>query len=80
MREEILRDDLLYASLKEQFGVSPREFQLAQLVRKGLSNRAIAEQLHLTESTVKVYLHRLYRACGVPSRTGLIALFERCTG
>jgi DNA-binding CsgD family transcriptional regulator len=80
LREEVLRDDLLYASLKERFGISPREFQLAQLVRKGLSNRHIAEQLRLAESTVKVYLHRLYRACGVSSRTGLIALLERLAG
>lgn len=77
LREEILRDDLLYATMKEAFGMSPREFQLAQLVRKGLSNRAIGAQLHLAESTVKVYLHRLYVACGVSSRTALIALLER---
>lgn len=77
LREEVLRDDRLYASLKERFGISPREFQLAQLVRKGLSNRLIAEQLHLAESTVKVYLHRLYVECGVSSRTGLAALLER---
>lgn len=77
LREEVLRDDLLYASLKEKFGISAREFQLAQLVRKGLSNRVIGAQLHLAESTVKVYLHRLYRDCGVSSRTGLIALLDR---
>jgi DNA-binding CsgD family transcriptional regulator len=77
LREEVLRDDVLYATLKEKFGISPREFQLAQLVRKGLSNRVIAGQLRLAESTVKVYLHRLYVACGVSSRTGLTALLER---
>lgn len=80
LREEILRDDLLFASLKAQFGISARDFQLAQLVRRGLSNRVIAEQLHLAESTVKGYLHRLYRECGVSSRTGLVALLGRMTG
>lgn len=77
LREELLRDDVLYAAMKETFGMTPREFQLAQLVRKGLSNRVIAAHLHLAESTVKVYLHRLYVACGVSSRTALIALLER---
>jgi DNA-binding CsgD family transcriptional regulator len=80
LREEVLRDDLLYASMKGSYGISSREFQLAQLVRRGLSNRAIAEQLHLAESTVKVYLHRVYRACGVSSRTALAALLERSSG
>lgn len=77
VREELLRDDRLFAAMKERFSVTPRRFQLAQLVRKGLSNREIAEQLRLTESTVKVYLHELYRECGVGSRTALVALLDR---
>lgn len=77
LREEQLRDDSLYAVLAESYGISLRAFQLAQLVRRGLTNREIAEQLHLTESTVKIYLHQLYRACGVSRRTGLVALLDR---
>jgi len=77
LREEVLRDDQLFATLKQRFPISPRGFQLAQLLRKGLTNRQIAERLHLTESTVKVYLHQLYRDCGVSSRTALVALLER---
>lgn len=80
LREEILRDDLLFAAMKAEFAISPRDFQLAQLVRKGLSNRLIAAQMQLAESTVKGYLHRLYRDCGVRSRTGLIALLSRLSG
>lgn len=80
VREELPRDDDLYAQLKDRFGVTMRGFQLARLVRKGLTNRQIAESLHLTESTVKGYLHQLYRACGVSSRTGLIALLDRLSG
>jgi DNA-binding CsgD family transcriptional regulator len=79
LREEVLRDDALYAVLKETYAMSWRGFQLAQLVRKGLSNRQIAERLRLSEATVKVYLHQLYRDCRVSSRTGLIALLERST-
>ncbi len=77
LREELARDDDLYALLREKFAVTLRGFQLARLVRTGLTNRQIAATLHLTESTVKGYLHRLYRACGVQSRTGLIALLDR---
>ena len=77
LREEMRRDDRLYAALNEQYGLSRRAFQLALLVRQGLTNREIARELRLSEATVKVYLHQLYRACGVASRTALIALMER---
>lgn len=76
LREEVLRDDRLFASLKDRFGVSHRGFQLAQLVRRGLTNRQISDALGLTESTVKFYLHQLYRECGVSNRTSLIALID----
>lgn len=77
LREDALRDERLYAALNERFGCSRRAFQLALLVRQGLKNRDIARELRLTEATVKAYLHDLYRACGVSSRTALIALIEQ---
>ena len=51
--------------------LSPRERQLIRLVRKGLGNREIAEQLGVTEGTVKVYLHAVFEKLGVSSRTEL---------
>jgi DNA-binding CsgD family transcriptional regulator len=77
LREDLLRDDDLYAILKERYAISLRGFQLAQLLRRGLTNREISAHLQLTESTVKIYLHQLYRACGVSRRTSLIALLDR---
>jgi len=41
------------------------------LVRKGLRNRDIAEQLGVTEGTVKVYLHSVFEKTGVVNRTEL---------
>ncbi len=76
LREEARRDEHLYAALHERYGLARRGFQLALLVRQGLTNREIARELHLSESTVKVYLHHLYRACRVSSRTSLIALMD----
>jgi len=51
--------------------LSPREAELVQLVRKGLRNRDIAEQLGITEGTVKVYLHSIFEKTGVANRTEL---------
>jgi len=51
--------------------LAPRERQLIGYVRRGLRNREIAEQLGVTEGTVKVYLHAIFEKLGVSSRTEL---------
>ena len=51
--------------------LAPRERQLIGLVRSGLRNRDIAEQLGVTEGTVKTYLHALFEKLGVSNRTEL---------
>ncbi|WP_410601239.1 response regulator [Amycolatopsis sp. lyj-90] len=50
-----------------------REIEVLGLVADGLSNRAIAERLHLTEGTVKSHLARSYTKLGVDSRTAAVA-------
>lgn len=51
--------------------LSPRETELVQLVRQGKRNRDIAEELGITEGTVKVYLHSVFEKTGVANRTEL---------
>jgi len=51
--------------------LAPRERELIRCVRQGLRNREIAEQLGVTEVTVKVYLHSVFEKLGVSSRTEL---------
>jgi len=51
--------------------LAPRERQLIRFVRQGLRNREIANELGVTEGTVKVYLHGIFEKLGVNSRTEL---------
>lgn len=51
--------------------LAPRERQLVDFVRQGMRNREIAEQLGVTEGTVKAYLHAIFEKLGVSSRTEL---------
>lgn len=48
---------------------SKRQKQLLVLLDKGLSNRDIAENLQISEHTVKVHLWRLFRRLNVKSRS-----------
>ncbi len=49
--------------------LSRRQGQLIHLLDRGLSNREIADELGISEHTVKVHLWRLFRRLGVKSRT-----------
>ena len=50
-------------------GLSGREVEILQGVARGLSNRAIAGELWLSDQTVKFHLHNVYRKLGVNNRT-----------
>jgi DNA-binding NarL/FixJ family response regulator len=49
--------------------LSKRQKQLLVLLDKGMSNRDIADQLQISEHTVKVHLWRLFRRLNVKSRS-----------
>ena len=51
----MLRDVLI------QKGLSNRESEVAELVSKGLSNKEVANQLFVTEKTVKFHLTNIYK-------------------
>lgn len=49
--------------------LSDREMEVLSLVARGLSNRAIAETLYISEKTVKNHLYSIFRKIGVSDRT-----------
>jgi DNA-binding NarL/FixJ family response regulator len=50
-------------------GLSPRESEVLDLVAQGLSNRAIAQRLFISEVTVKVHVRHIFEKLGVRTRT-----------
>lgn len=62
----MLRDVLI------QKGLSNREAEVAELVSQGLSNKEVANQLFVTEKTVKFHLTNIYKKMSVKSRAQLI--------
>lgn len=51
--------------------LTPREQDVFELLRTGLSNREIGKLLFIEESTVKAHTHRIYDKLGVRSRSAL---------
>ncbi|MBW3566255.1 MAG: response regulator transcription factor [Acidobacteria bacterium] len=51
--------------------LSPRETEVVRMVAQGLRNKEIADQLALTEGTVKSYLHTIYEKLDVRGRVEL---------
>ncbi|WP_207461646.1 response regulator transcription factor [Azospirillum sp. SYSU D00513] len=54
---------------RPQTALSPREIQMLRCLISGLSNKAVASQLGITEATVKVHLKNLLRKIKVLNRT-----------
>ena len=63
-------------------GLSERELEVLVLAARGLSNRLIAEELHISEATVKRHLANVYEKVGVHSRNEAVrtAITEQWIG
>jgi DNA-binding NarL/FixJ family response regulator len=62
------REDHLRQALET---LTLREIALTRLVASGLTNQQIADELHISEGTVKVHLHHIYAKLGLRNRVGL---------
>jgi DNA-binding NarL/FixJ family response regulator len=51
--------------------LTSREAEIARLVSRGLRNKEIARELHLSEGTVKMHLHHIYEKLHLGGRTQL---------
>lgn len=52
--------------------LSNRERQVAELIKRGLSNREIGEELFISEATVKKHVSHIFEKLGIESRRDLM--------
>lgn len=57
-----------------------RQAQILGLAARDLSDKQVAERLGVSIATVRTQLQRFYKANGVHSRTGAVALWLRMRG
>lgn len=53
----------------EKLGITPREFEVLQLIAQGLSNREIAARLYVSLNTVKTHTSNLFSKLDAQRRT-----------
>jgi two-component system, NarL family, response regulator LiaR len=59
---------------REDLQITRREFEVLELIARGLSNREIAEQLSVSESTIKTHSSRVFEKLGARRRTQAVQL------
>lgn len=57
--------------------LTPRQMDVLRLLARGLSNKAIASELDISESTVKVHIRAIMERTGMLNRTQIVAHFFR---
>ena len=62
--------------VQRKFGLSDREAEIVLLITRGRNVPAIAEELVISQNTVRTHIKRIYRACGAHARQELIELCE----
>ena len=60
------------ASLPRPEDLTMREREIASLAVSGLRNKSIAGKLQISEGTVKIHLHNIYRKLGIRNRMALL--------
>jgi DNA-binding CsgD family transcriptional regulator len=75
--EKIEKTDL---AAKSNISLTLREYEIALLAARGLSNKEIAHQANIRKGTVKIHLHSVFQKLGIKRRTMLIARFARDKG
>jgi DNA-binding NarL/FixJ family response regulator len=66
-----MNDQMAQSEGKETNTLSSRELQIVEAIESGCTNREIAQELRLSERTVKYHLTNIFSKCGVAGRMEL---------
>ena len=73
MEGDDVRCLLIFDPLDASPTLSPREMQIARLVARGATNRAIATTLDISSWTVSTHLRRVFAKLGVSNRAEMVS-------
>jgi len=73
--EEAISNQLSMNEIRIRYGLTRRETDVLRRVLKGLKNAHIAEELEISEQTIKDHLSNIYRKIGIENRKDLLSIF-----
>lgn len=72
LNEDATSQQAVREMIEKKESISPRERDVLKLLVNGKTNKEIAEQLFISEKTVKIHLNKIYKKLGVKSRSQAI--------
>ncbi|HJF65740.1 MAG TPA: helix-turn-helix transcriptional regulator [Slackia equolifaciens] len=63
-------------SVAEEYGLSSRETEVMELLGRGRTGSAIADELFISENTVRTHIKRIYAKVGVGKKQELLAVLD----
>ncbi len=79
-REMLTHNPGAFTSKADLSALSARESQVARAVAAGKSNKEVADQLHVSERTIKAHLSAVFEKLGVRDRVQLVLLVSSSSG
>jgi DNA-binding CsgD family transcriptional regulator len=70
----LTREFVMDEARLDQLGITAREFEILELIARGMSNREIAEKLFVSENTVKTHSSRLFDKLSAKRRTQAVQI------
>ena len=61
--------------LKNRYLMTDREFQIAKLICRGITNEQIAQRLNIKHATVKTHIRNIYRKTWVHNKVAMLLRF-----
>lgn len=71
------RTALRCRKLAEEYGLSSRETEVAELIARGYTGPAIAEMLFISENTMRTHNRRIYTKLGIHKKQELLLMIEK---
>ena len=72
IREDSLADKLDLNIIRQQFGLTRRETDILRRIITGVKNTDVADEINISEQTVKDYLSKVYLKSGVKNKFELV--------
>lgn len=73
MLEQVAEREVVNASGRERFGLTDREWEVAQVLTQGLTNKEIGNALGITEPTVKAHIKHIMEKMKCTTRTAIVS-------